>query len=68
MDAALKAIADYGIAVVAMVVLALFAWWLLRRYLDDLTKTRDQALEGWRGSTTAIDRLTDELQKRRERS
>ncbi|CAN5574176.1 hypothetical protein BH23CHL8_BH23CHL8_00710 [soil metagenome] len=65
---AFNAIADQGLAIVGVVALSVALWWLIRAYIDslraDLLATRkelSEAVTGWRGQTTATDKLTDKL-------
>jgi hypothetical protein len=65
MDATVfRAIADQGLAIVAVVALSLALWWLIRTHLESLRSDRDY----WRtiasGAIEALDRLADELAKR----
>jgi hypothetical protein len=62
MDPALKAISDLGVAIAAMVGLAVFGAWLIRDYLGDLKKQRDDALSLAKGVTTAIEKLTEAVE------
>lgn len=57
MDAGLKAVADYGVTVVAIVVLTVAIAWLIR----DLQKQRDIQTELARSAMAAFDRLVDQL-------
>lgn len=59
MDEALKAIAEYGVALVALVSIALFAFWVVKQYLDDLRKSRDRALDISERQIQSTDKLTD---------
>lgn len=62
MDAtALKAIAEYGLAIVALVVVTGFAGWLVRTGYEDLKKQRDSAIAGWQGQIAATDKLADSV-------
>lgn len=61
-NAALKAVADYGITIVALVVVTGFAFWLIKTGYDDLRKQRDAAIAGWQGQIAATDKLTDAVQ------
>jgi hypothetical protein len=58
-DEALKAIAEYGVALVALVSIALFAFWVVKQYLDDLRKSRDRALDISERQIQSTDKLTD---------
>ena len=61
-NAAFKAIADYGISIVALVVVAAFAFWLVKVGYEDLRKQRDTAVTGWLSQMAATDKLTDAVQ------
>lgn len=72
LDPALKAIADYGVAIVALVALALFSWWVIRTWTADLRQARDRALDiserqviATASLTEAVRELTAQLQRRR---
>jgi hypothetical protein len=54
-NAAFKAIADYGITVVALVAVSALVLWLIR----DLRAQRDRALDGWSAQIAATDKLTN---------
>lgn len=69
----LKAVTDFGLALVALAVVSFFGYRLLREYIDSLKATakdaaaeRDKALEGWKGATDAIERWSD-LEESRQR-
>ena len=65
MDPALRAIADQGLAIVAVVALALALWWLAREYIGSLKLDRDSWRSIATGAVAAIDRLSDELAAKR---
>lgn len=61
-----KAITDFGLAVVATVVLAWFvfklvSWWRVDRNdeIADLRRQRDAAFAGWRAQADATDKLAE---------
>jgi hypothetical protein len=62
MEPAFKAIADLGVAVVALVALGTFGAWLIRDYVADLKQQRDAALELAKSVTSAIEKLTDAVE------
>jgi len=71
-DATFRAIADYGVAVVALVAVALFAWWVIRTWTADLRQTRDRALDiserqviATQELTLVVRDLTEQLRRRR---
>lgn len=73
MDAALKAIAEFGFVVAAAVALAWLVFWLIGKLLAskdaqiaDAQKQRDDAMAGWRGSTAALEKLTEALRERND--
>lgn len=65
MDQAVRSIADYGLAIVAVVAMALALWWLIRSYIESLKHDRDYWRTVASGSVEAIERLADELAARR---
>jgi hypothetical protein len=69
----LKAVTDFGLALVALAFVSFFGYRLLREYVDSLkdrnkqlTAERDEAIEGWKGATAAIERWSD-LEEARQR-
>jgi hypothetical protein len=61
-----KAVEEYGLALIIAGVLAVFYYRLDREHHavlkergDDARKERDEALAGWRGATSAIERWSD---------
>jgi hypothetical protein len=67
-DDTFRAIADQGLAIVAVVFLAVALWWVIRAYIqslrDDLDacrRVRDEAIAGWRAQTAATEKLTDRV-------
>ena len=52
-------IADYGVAIVALVVVSLFAWWLVRFLVSDLTARLDRSLALNEKQITATEKLTE---------
>lgn len=69
-----KAIAEYGIAVVALVFLAGFAFWLVKTGMADLRTSRDRALDisdrqvgQTEKLTEAVNRLADRLERDADR-
>lgn len=72
-SAALKAVADYGLALVALAATAWLVYWLIGKLLAakdneiaDLRKQRDFNGQGWQASTAAIERLTLALRERND--
>lgn len=75
MDAAFKALADYGVTVVAIVAIALFAWWLVRKYLafleaqlaksQALNDSGSRVIERLAALTEKVDDLADLIRDRR---
>lgn len=70
MEPALRAVLEYGLAVVALVAVALFAWYLVR----DVIKSRDRALDIADRSigqteklTEAVNRLADRVERDADR-
>lgn len=57
MEAGAKAVADYGITIVAVVALAVVVWWFIR----DLRAQRDRAFTLAESAVIAFDRLADQL-------
>ncbi len=53
--AVLKAIADQGLAIVAVIVLGSLAWYFIR----DLVKQRDRAVAGWEEQAAVTQSLAD---------
>lgn len=72
LDPALRAIADYGLALVIVVALSIFTAWLIRAWLTDLRATRDRALDiserqidATKELTLAVRDLTEVVKRRR---
>jgi hypothetical protein len=72
-DAALKAIVEYGITLVALFAVSWLVFWLIGKLLSakdseiaDLRKQRDFNGAGWQASITAVERLTDGLRERND--
>lgn len=62
--AVFKAIADFGLAIVAVVALGALAWYFIR----DVVKQRDAAIAGWQAQAAATQHLADLGQQGHERS
>jgi hypothetical protein len=57
----LKALADYGVAIAALIAIAIFAWKITREYIDDLRKQRDTQVEINKGRDAVIARIVERL-------
>lgn len=73
MDAAFKALADLGVAIVGLVFVAWFAYWVVKKLLTskddqiaDLRKQRDVNQEGWKTSVAALEQLTSAVRERND--
>jgi hypothetical protein len=60
-DVATKVIADYGVAIAALVAITIFAWRIVREYIDDLKAQRDAQVEINRGTSAVFGRITERL-------
>lgn len=58
-----KAITDFGVAIVALVALSLFAFWMLRTTVDDLRKSRDRSLDISERQVAATEKLTESVRE-----
>lgn len=63
MDPTLRQIADYGLAIVALLLVSGFLAWLIKWVIEDLRKQRDRAMDSWSAQVAATEKLATATEK-----
>ena len=63
MDPTLRQIADYGLALVALLLVSGFLAWLVKWVIEDLRKQRDRAMDSWSAQVAATEKLATATEK-----
>jgi len=62
-DPTLRQIADYGLAIVALLLVSGFLAWLIKWVIEDLRKQRDRAMDSWSAQVAATEKLATATEK-----